>query len=142
MPFYESTFIVRPDVSSQQVEALTAALTELVQANGGTVAKTEFWGLKSLAYRIKKNRKGHYVMLGLDAPAAAVGELERNLRINEDVMRYLTIRVGALDPGPSAMMQARQGRDDRRRDERDRERERPRARAEEGEVAETSGERA
>ncbi|MGH6718479.1 MAG: 30S ribosomal protein S6 [Alphaproteobacteria bacterium] len=126
MPFYESTYIVRPDVSGQQVEALTAAMTELVQANGGTVAKNEYWGLKSLAYRVKKNRKGHFVMLGLDAPPAAVAELERNLGINEDVIRYLTVRVEALEQGPSAMMQAKHGRDDRRRDERDRERDRGR----------------
>lgn len=120
MPFYESTFIVRPDVSSQQVEALVATMSELVQNNGGTVAKNEYWGLKSLAYRVNKNRKGHYVMLGLDAPPPAVAELERNLRINEDVLRYLTVRVEAIEEGPSAMMQAKHGRDDRRRDERDR----------------------
>lgn len=125
MPFYESTYIVRPDVSSQQVEALTAAMTELVQANGGMVAKNEYWGLKSLAYRVKKNRKGHFVMLGLDAPPAAVAELERNLGINEDVIRYLTVRVEALEQGPSSMMQAKHGRDDRR-GERDRDRDRPR----------------
>jgi len=116
MPFYESTYIVRPDVSSLQVEALTQTMTELVQANGGTVAKNEYWGLKSLAYRVKKNRKGHFVMLGLDAPAAAVAELERNLGINEDVIRYLTVRVEAMEEGPSAMMQAKHGRDDRRHD--------------------------
>ena len=122
MPFYESTFIVRPDVSSQQVEAIVATMSELVRNNGGTVAKNEYWGLKSLAYRVKKNRKGHYVMLGLDAPPPAVAELERNLRINEDVLRYVTVRVAALEEGPTAMMQAKHGRDDRRRDERDRDR--------------------
>ena len=140
MPFYESTYIVRPDVSSQQVEALTAAMTELVQANGGTVAKNEYWGLKSLAYRVKKNRKGHFVMLGLDAPPAAVAELERNLGINEDVIRYLTVRVEALEQGPSSMMQAKHGRDDRRRDERDRDRDRDRPRGD-GDGAERVGER-
>ncbi|MBM3583492.1 MAG: 30S ribosomal protein S6 [Alphaproteobacteria bacterium] len=119
MPFYESTFIVRPDASNQQVEAITATMTELVQNNGGKVAKSEYWGLKSLSYRIKKNRKGHYVMLGLDAPSPAVDELERNLRINEDVVRYLTVRVEAMDETPTVMMQAKHGRDDRRRDERD-----------------------
>ncbi len=140
MPFYESTYIVRPDVSSQQVEALTAAMTELVQANGGTVAKNEYWGLKSLAYRVKKNRKGHFVMLGLDAPPAAVAELERNLGINEDVIRYLTVRVEALEQGPSSMMQAKHGRDDRRRDERDRDRDRDRPRGD-GDGAERVAER-
>jgi small subunit ribosomal protein S6 len=119
MPFYESTFIVRPDVSSQQVEAITAQMTELVQTSGGTVPKTEYWGLKSLSYRIKKNRKAHYVMLNLDAPPAAVAELERNLKINEDVLRVLTIRVETLEEGPSAMMQARHGREERDRGRRD-----------------------
>ena len=117
MPFYESTFIVRQDVASQQVEALAATLGQLVQDQGGSVAKPEYWGLKSLAYRVKKNRKGHYVMLGLDAPSAAVKELERNLGINEDVLRYVTIRVETMDATPTVMMQAKQGRDDRRRDE-------------------------
>ncbi|MSP83049.1 MAG: 30S ribosomal protein S6 [Alphaproteobacteria bacterium] len=118
MPFYESTFIVRQDVASQQVEALAATLTQLVQDNGGTVVKTEHWGLKSLAYRVKKNRKGHYVMFGLDAPAAAVKEMERNLGINEDVLRYMTVRVAEMDANPTVMMQAKQGKDDRRRDDR------------------------
>jgi small subunit ribosomal protein S6 len=118
MPLYESTFIVRQDVANQQVEALAATLGQLVQDQGGTVVKTEQWGLKSLAYRVKKNRKGHYVMLGLDAPPAAVAELERNLRINEDVLRYMTVKVEELDANPSVMMQAKQGRDDRRRDDR------------------------
>ena len=115
MPFYESTFIVRQDVSSQQVENLAATLAQLVAEHGGTVAKTEHWGLKTLAYRIKKNRKGHYVMFGLDAPSAAISEFERNLRINEDVLRYMTIRVDSLETTtPSVMMQSRQARDDRR----------------------------
>ncbi|MEX2648278.1 MAG: 30S ribosomal protein S6 [Alphaproteobacteria bacterium] len=141
MPFYESTFIVRPDVSSQQVEAITTAMTELVQASGGTVPKTEYWGLKSLAYRIKKNRKGHYVLLNLDAPPAAVNELERNLKINEDVLRVLTIRVDALEASPSAMMQARHGRDDRDRRRDGRSRYEDEAPPERGPAPERSGER-
>jgi small subunit ribosomal protein S6 len=113
MPFYESTFIVRQDVPAQQVETLAATLGQLVTDQGGTVIKTEQWGLKSLSYRVKKNRKGHYVMLGLEAPSAAVSELERNLRINEDVLRYLTVRVEKLDAQPSAMLQAKHGREER-----------------------------
>jgi small subunit ribosomal protein S6 len=132
---------VRQDVASQRVEALATSLAELVQSQGGAVVKTEHWGLKSLAFRVKKNRKGHYVMLGLDAPAAAVSELERNLRINEDVIRYMTVKVEQLDANPSAMMQAKQGRDDRRRDDRYRdyeERYRPRERAAEPTEAPTT----
>ncbi len=115
MPLYESTFIARHDMSSQQVEALAETLTELVTENGGEVVKTEFWGLKTLAYRIKKNRKGHYVHFNLNAPPASVQELERNMNLNEDVLRYLTVRVEELDPEPSVMMQARAARDDRAR---------------------------
>ncbi len=113
MPLYESTFITRPDVTAQQVETLTQQFTDLVKAQGGTVPKTEYWGLKSLSYRLKKNRKGHYSFMQLDAPPGAVAELERNMRINEDVIRYLTVKVESLEAGPSAMLQARNARDDR-----------------------------
>src|SRR5687767_11251561 len=88
--FYENVFIARQDVSNTQVDALIEQFNGLVEANGGKVTKKEYWGLKSLSYRIKKNRKGHYVLLNIDAPAAAVHELERNMRISEDVIRYLT----------------------------------------------------
>ncbi len=115
MPLYESTFIARHDISAQQVEALAGSFTEVVKENGGEVVKTEFWGLKTLAYRIKKNRKGHYVHFNLNSPSAAVHELERNMRLNEDVLRYLTVRVEELDPEPSVMMQVRAARDDRAR---------------------------
>ena len=115
MSLYESTFIARHDMSSQQVESLAENFTNIVKENGGEIAKTEFWGLKTLAYRIKKNRKGHYVYFNVDAPAAALIELERNMRLSEDVLRYLTVRVDALDPDPSPMMQARASRDDRSR---------------------------
>lgn len=115
MSFYESVFIARPDISSAQVEALTERLTEIVEANGGKVTKNEYWGLKNLAYRIKKNRKGHFSLLNIDAPSAALSELERNMRLSEDVLRYLTVRVEALDENPSIMM-TRGGRDDRGRD--------------------------
>jgi small subunit ribosomal protein S6 len=113
MPLYESTFIARPDITAQQVETLTQQFTDVVKAQGGAVPKTEYWGLKSLSYRLKKSRKGHYSFLHLDAPPGAVAELERTMRINEDVIRYLTVRVEELEQGPSAMMQARSARDDR-----------------------------
>ncbi len=135
MPYYESVYIARPDISTAQVDALTEALTAIIGENGGSVTKNEYWGLKNLAYRIKKNRKGHYTLLNIDAPAAAISELERNMRINEDVLRYMTVRVDELDENPSIMMTARNSRDSRDRDRgrgRDRDRDRgapPRAEA-------------
>jgi small subunit ribosomal protein S6 len=119
MPFYENIFIARQDISTTQVEALADTFANLVAENGGKIEKREYWGLRNLSYRMKKNRKGHYVLFNLEAPAAAVSELERNMRINEDVLRYLTIRVEALETEPSAMMQSRN-----RGDERDRDRDR------------------
>ena len=116
MPLYENVFIVRQDASTQQVEGMTDHFSGIVRDQGGEVAKTEHWGLKTMAYRIKKNRKGHYVMMNLDAAPSAVAELERNLRLNEDVLRYMTIRVDKLEEGPSAMMRAKSGREDRRGD--------------------------
>lgn len=121
MPLYESVYIARPDISSTQVEALTADMTKIVEDNGGKVTKEEYWGLKSLAYRIKKNRKGHYSLLNIDAPPAALTEMERNMRIHEDILRYMSIRVDEHEEGPSAMMQSKSSRDDRDRD-RDRDR--------------------
>lgn len=115
MAFYESVYIARPDISAAQVEALTLRLTEIVEANGGKVTKNEYWGLKNLAYRIKKNRKGHYSLLNVDAPSEALSELERNMRLSEDVLRYLTVKIDALDENPSIMM-TRGGRDERGRD--------------------------
>lgn len=114
MPLYECVFIARQDVSATQVESLTEAYTNIIGENGGKVAKTEYWGLKNLTYRIKKNRKGHYVLMNLDAPYPAVAEMERQMGLNEDVLRTLTIRVDALEEGPSAMMQSRGDRGDRR----------------------------
>jgi small subunit ribosomal protein S6 len=113
MAVYESVFIARQDISTTQVDALTELLTGIVTQNGGQVTKKEYWGLKSLSYRIKKNRKGHYVLFQLDSPALAVTELERNMRINEDVLRYLTVRLEEPEPGPSIMMQQRAERGDR-----------------------------
>lgn len=111
MALYENVFLARQDISPAQVDALIERFTEIVTTGGGTVAKKEYWGLRNLITRIKKNRKAHYVLLNLDAPSAAVQELERNLGINEDVLRYITVRVETLEEGPSAMM--RRDRDDR-----------------------------
>ena len=118
MPYYESVFIARQDISSANVEELANQLQQIVQDNGGQVAKTEHWGLKNLAYRIKKNRKGHYVMFNLDAPAAAVHEFERTMRFNEDIIRYLTVRVDKLDENPSMMMERKDKKDGGRGDRR------------------------
>jgi len=116
MPFYENVFIARQDISSAQVDALADAFTTVVTEHGGQVTKREYWGLRNISYRIKKNRKGHYMMFNLEAPPAAVSELERNMRINEDVLRYLTVRVDELETGPSAVMLNRGRGDERDRD--------------------------
>ncbi len=113
MPYYESIFIARQDIPATQVEALASQFADIVKANGGAVKKTEQWGLRNLAYRIRKNKKGHYVMFNLDAPAAAVNEMERNMRLHEDILRFLTVKVDELEEGPSVMM-----RRDERSDER------------------------
>ena len=127
MPLYENVFIARQDISGAQVDALTDGFVQLLADNGGEVKKREYWGLRNLAYRMRKNRKGHYVLMNLSAPPAAIAELERTMRINEDVLRYLTLRVDTLEEGPSAIMQNRGGRDDRqRRGDRDRDRYEPR----------------
>ncbi len=114
MAFYEHVLIARPEISPQQVETLIEDITKTVKELGGQVAKTEYWGLRNLTYRIRKNRKAHYALLNLDCPAPAVHELERRLRINEDVMRFKTIRVEAHDPEPSPIL-ARRDREERRR---------------------------
>jgi len=113
MAFYECVLIARQDVSASQVESLVADYTKVLEENGGRVAGSEYWGLRTLAYKIKKNRKGHYVMLRVDAPAPAMHEVERQMRLSDDVIRYLTVRVEALEEGPSIVMQARDRRDDR-----------------------------
>ncbi len=104
MALYENVFIARQDVPQTQVEALTAQFADIVTGLGGTVSKKEYWGLRSLTYRIKKNRKGHYTLLNIDAPSAAVKEMERTMSINEDIIRFLTVRVDALEEAPSAIM--------------------------------------
>jgi small subunit ribosomal protein S6 len=101
MALYEHLLIARQDISAQQVDALATHLKTIVEGEGGKIEKQEYWGLRGLAYRIKKNRKGHYVLLNINAPAAAVIELERQLKINEDVLRYLTVKVDAFDTSSS-----------------------------------------
>lgn len=121
MALYEQTVIARPDLSAQQAQALADTFGQLLDEQGGKVAKTEYWGLRNLSYRVRKNRKGHYLHLNVEAPPAAVAELERVQRISEDVLRYLTVRVEKFEEGPSAVMQAKSSRDERgRRDRFDR----------------------
>ncbi|MBR2119098.1 MAG: 30S ribosomal protein S6 [Pseudomonadota bacterium] len=114
MPLYEHVFLARQDASAQQVEEFTTQITGVIEGLGGKVTKTENWGVRSLTYRMNKNRKAHFMLLNIDGPAAVVAEIERQERINEDVIRYLTVRVDALEEGPSAMMRKA----DRDRDER------------------------
>lgn len=120
MPLYEHVFLARQDLAQAQVDALAETATKIIEDNGGKVVKTETWGLRSLAYRIQKNRKAHYVMLDFDAPPQVVAELERQTQINEDVIRYMTLKMDEHEAGPSAMMRRgerdrdrRGGRDDR-----------------------------
>ncbi len=117
MPLYEHVFLARQDLSQAQVDALAAAATEIVEAGKGKVTKTETWGLKNLAYKIDRNRKAHFVLLNIEAPGDVVAELERQSRINEDVIRYMTVRVEEHEEGPSVMMR-RNERERRRRSER------------------------
>ncbi|MEM8651636.1 MAG: 30S ribosomal protein S6 [Pseudomonadota bacterium] len=118
MALYEHTFLARQDISSQQAEALVEQFKSVLEENGGKVGKVENWGLRTSAYRIQKNRKAHYLHMNVDAPAAAIAEMERQMRINEDILRYMTIKVEEHEEGPSAMMK-KADRDDRpRRDDR------------------------
>jgi small subunit ribosomal protein S6 len=119
MALYEHVFLARQDITPQQVDALVEQYKGVIESNGGKVGRVENWGLKSLTYRIKKNRKAHYVLMDIDAPAAAVHEIERQMRINEDILRYMTIAVEKHEEGASAMMQKRD-RDDRPRRDGDR----------------------
>jgi small subunit ribosomal protein S6 len=107
MALYEHIFLARQDISPQQAEALTGQFKNVVTSLGGTVGKTEYWGVKSLAYRVKKNRKAHFTLLNIDAPAAAIAELERQEGLNEDILRFLTLRVNELEEGPSAQLRKR-----------------------------------
>ena len=111
MALYEHVFLARQDLAQAQVDALAATATQIIESGGGKVVKTETWGLRSLAYRIAKNRKAHYVMLEFDAPGTVVVELERQTQINEDVIRYMTIKVDGHEAGPSAMMRRNESRE-------------------------------
>ncbi|TPW34957.1 30S ribosomal protein S6 [Oecophyllibacter saccharovorans] len=113
MPLYETVLIARNDVSPAQVEAIVDNITNLLGEYGGKVLKREFWGLRTLAYRIKKNRKGHYVLLGIEAPIAAMREMERQLGLNEDILRVMTLRVEDIDEAPSPMMSRKDERGER-----------------------------
>ena len=128
MPLYEHVFLARQDLSQQQVDELTARFKGIIEQMGGSVPKVEYWGVRSLTYRISKNRKAHFTLLNLDAPAAAKTEVERQEEISEDVLRYMTVRVDELEAGPSAMMRkVDRDRDrDERRGERRRDRDGPR----------------
>jgi small subunit ribosomal protein S6 len=120
MPFYEHIFLARQDLSAQQAEEMMAQYKGVIEQNGGSiVGDPEYWGVKSLNYRIKKNRKAHFVMLRLDTPPAAIDEMERQERINEDIIRFITVRVEAHDEGPSIMLQKRD-REERREERRGR----------------------
>ena len=113
MALYEHVFLARQDLAQAQVDALAANASQIIESNGGKVAKTETWGLRSLAYKIAKNRKAHYVMLEFEAPGPVVAELERQTQINEDIIRYMTIKVEAAEAGPSVMMRKAERRDER-----------------------------
>ena len=115
MPLYEHVFLARQDLAQAQVDALAETATNIIQSNGGQVIKTETWGLRNIAYRIQKNRKAHYVAIDFEAPAGVVAELERQTQINEDVIRYMTLRVDEHENGPSVMMR-RNERSERDRD--------------------------
>jgi small subunit ribosomal protein S6 len=113
MALYEHIYLARQDVSPTQVEEMTAALTAVITEGGGKVTKTEYWGLKSLTFRIRKNRKAHYTLFNIDSPSAAVQEMERQMSISEDVIRFMTVKVEALEDGPSAQMRRREDRERR-----------------------------
>jgi small subunit ribosomal protein S6 len=101
MSLYETVIIIRQETSTQQVEALADTIEDIVKQSGGSVKKRENWGLRSLAYKIKKNKKGHYILLNIEAPPTAIHEMERVMRLNEDILRYLTLRIDEIDEGPS-----------------------------------------
>lgn len=113
MALYEHVFIARQDVSQQQVEALTEQFSTIIKENGGQIGKSEYWGLRNLAFKVKKNRKGHYQLMNIDAPHAAVAEMERQMGISDDILRFITVRVEEHETEPSAMMQNRGDRGER-----------------------------
>ena len=116
MSFYEHVFIMRQDLSNTQAEALIEEFSNVLSANGGSVVEQEYWGVKTMAYKVNKNRKGHYAFLKSDAPSAAVQEMERLMRLHDDVMRVMTIRVDEHEEGPSVVIQAKSAKEERRRE--------------------------
>lgn len=122
MPLYEHVFLARQDISAQQVESMMEEFQKLIGDGGGKVGKTEYWGLKSLTYKIKKNRKAHYALMNIDAPPSAIAEMERQMRLSTDIIRFMTLRVDEHETEPSAMMKRGGDRDDRRGGRRDRDR--------------------
>jgi len=142
MPLYEHVYLARQDLTTQQVDDLTAQFKGVIEQMGGTVANSEYWGVKSLSYRLRKNRKAHFTLMNVDAPPAALAEIERQERLSEDVLRYLTVRVDEHEAGPSAMMRKADRERDReeRRGERRRERDGGRGGRENGDEAETTEE--
>ena len=107
MAIYECVYIARQELTAAQAEQLSKDLTKIVSSNSGEIKRQEYWGLRNLAYKIRKNRKGHYTMFHIDAPSSTIEELERNMRLNEDILRYLTVKIDVLPEGPSVMMTAR-----------------------------------
>lgn len=120
MAYYETTFIARQDLSTAQVEALATEFAGIVEANGGKAVKTEYCGLRALAYKIRKNRKGHYIHYNFDAPVEAIAEMERLMRLNEDILRYLNVKIESLSEEPSLLMKQKDQRPAPRRDDGDR----------------------
>lgn len=107
MPFYENVFVARQDLTPAKVKELTDKFAAIIKANNGKVTKTEDWGLRDLAYKIQKNRKGYYTLMNIDAPATAIIEMERLMRLDENLLRYLTVKVETLEEGPSAMLESK-----------------------------------
>jgi small subunit ribosomal protein S6 len=142
MPLYEHVYLARQDVTTQQVDELTEQFKTVIEQMGGSVASSEYWGVKSLSYRLRKNRKAHFTLMNLDAPPAAIAEIERQERLNEDVLRYLTVRVEEHETGPSAMMRKADRERDReeRRGERRRDRDGGRGPRDDAEEPETTSE--
>ena len=134
MALYEHVFIARQDISAQQVEGLTDMIQAVLEENGGKITKNEYWGLKSLAYRVKKNRKGHYSLLNIDASHEAVSELERRISLNDDIIRHMTIRVDEHEAEESIQMRNK-NRDDRRGPRRDRDQSAQEAAPQEGDAS-------
>jgi len=119
MPLYEHVFLARQDISASQTEGLIETFKKIVEDKNGSIEKTEYWGLRSLAYKIKKSRKAHYALMNIDAPHEAVAEMERQMQLNDDVIRFITLRVDELETEPSIQMKVKTSRDERRSERED-----------------------